>query len=201
MIEINLKTGQQGFDINNVGGLDLSKINVKYVMLALVMLYIPELGLTSFLEGERNTEQEKINQLNNENQKIQAELNKLKDFETRIKTLKEQETILMSKLEVVKQIISTKKNPWNVLLYITKNMPKEVWLTNLNFSSEPSPGVITLKGFAIEYGDQGKFQNNLESSVFFDKRIEYKKVTLENLSPELKAFTPFEMQATVKRLE
>lgn len=197
MISINLSTQKKAVDITNVGGLDLSKIKVKFVLIAILISYLPDFIILPSLEAERAAEQEKINTLTQEANKKRKQVNSLKGFDKQIQQLKRREQQLVEKLELVKTIISKKKNPWKVLEYVAKNIPPEIWLTEINYEDDK----MIFKGLSMDYTNQGVFLENLKRSVFFADNITYSKVDTAAMSSDLKKMAPFEITANIVRYE
>ena len=197
MISINLTTQKKAVDITNIGGLDLSKINVKFVLIAILISYLPDFIILPSLQSERESAQEKVNLLNEENTKKRKQVNSLKGFDKQIQQLKRREQQLVEKLELVKTIISKKKNPWNVLVYVAKNIPPEIWLTEIIYEDDK----IIFKGLSMDYTNQGVFLENLKRSVFFADNIIYNKVDTATLDADMKKMAPFEVTANIVRYE
>lgn len=197
MISINLTTQKKAVDITNVGGLDLSKINVKFVLIAILISYLPDFIILPSLEAERASAQENVNALNAENAKKRKQVNSLKGFDKQIQQLKRREQQLVEKLELVKTIISKKKNPWNVLVYVAKNIPPEIWLTEIIYEDDK----IIFRGLSMDYTNQGVFLENLKRSVFFADNIVYNKVDTAAMQADMKKMAPFEITANIVRYE
>jgi len=162
MIKINLSTSKKQVDLSNVGGFDFSKLKIKALILVIFIINIPDLFLVSHFESE-------IEEKNQESSQAQARLGKIKgqvaqsnNFEKQIKELKSQEENLGQKLIAVKQAISEKRNPSPLLLYIAKNVPKDLWIKELSIDGV----TMTIKGESLDYTSIGNFVNNLRSSVF-----------------------------------
>ena len=197
MISINLSTQKKAVDITNVGGLDLSKIKVKFVLIAILISYLPDFVILPSLEQEREAAQENINTLSAEAAKKKKQVNSLKGFDKQIQQLKRREQQLVEKLELVKTIISKKKNPWKVLEYVAKNIPPEIWLTEIFYEDDK----MVFKGLSMDYTNQGVFLENLKRSVFFADNISYSKVDTASMTSEMKKMAPFEITANIVRYE
>jgi len=195
MISVNLSTLKKPLDLANVGGLDLSKINVKLVVLSIVFLYIPDFFLVDSLETQKKAAEEELNGLVVEKNKLTRRVNSLKQFNKQVQDLERREKDLSQKLEVVKNIITQKKNPWNILVYVARNIPPEIWLTEINYSDDQ----ISFKGLSLDYANQGVFLDNLKKSVFLDKSITYTKSS--EGTDSTKGLAPFEIKAKIVRFE
>ncbi len=162
MIKINLSTAQKQLDMTNVGGFDFTKIKIKAVGLAILILYAPDFTLTPMWEQERADKQMEVDTTTQELNSLKRKIGQAAELEKQIQDLKEQERILTEKLTVVKQILSEKRNPSNLLIYIAKNIPKEVWITEMNFVNDE----LKLSGESLDYASIGKFLESVKSSVF-----------------------------------
>jgi Tfp pilus assembly protein PilN len=196
VIEINLSTAQKGMDLTNIGGYDFSKIKVKYIFFSLILLYLPDIFISDHLESEFNVKQAEFDGYSRERDDLKNKVNSLKDFEKQINALEEQEKKLREKLGIVKTIMSQRINPWNILVYISKNIPPEIWLTSLEFRGTK----ITLRGVSNDYSPQGLFLENLKKSIFFDRDVVYKKIANES-DRSNRALAPFEIELKIVRYE
>jgi Tfp pilus assembly protein PilN len=197
MIQINLTTFKKPLDLSDVGGMDLSKINVKMVLIAIAVLYLPDILILPSFESEMITANQEIDQLSEQQQKLAKEVSKLKEFDLQIQQLKRREQQLIEKLGLVKTIINKKKNPWNILVYVAKNIPPEIWLTEILYEGDK----IVFKGLSTDYTNQGLFLENLKKSIFFSENLSYSKTDTSNLGEGLKKLAPFEVTATITRYE
>ncbi len=197
MIQVNLSTLKKPIDLANVGGFDLSKLNVKLVLIGIIMLYVPDFFFVDSFKAERDAADAQLVELTTNKTKLSRRVNALKEFDKQIQQLKRREQQLTDKLNVVKEIITKKKNPWSILVYVARNIPPEIWLTEIIFTENK----LTFKGLSLDYTNQGLFLENLKKSIFFDKNITYSKTDAANLPADLKNLAPFEITATITRFE
>lgn len=197
MIEINLSTLKKPLDLANVGGFDLSKLNVKMVLLAIFLLYAPDFFIVDSLQESKTKADEELQALMQKKSKLTRRVNALKEFDKQVQQLKRREQQLTEKLEVVKSILTTKRNPWNILVYVAKNIPPEIWLTEIEFQDEE----LIFRGLSLDYANQGLFLENLKKSIFFDKNITYNKTNPTSLPANQKNMAPFEIKARIARFE
>jgi Tfp pilus assembly protein PilN len=162
MIKINLSIKDNSVDIANVGGLDLTKVKVKALILVILIWYIPDFFINPLWEEEIQNKNSQLAVLRTKLNGLKAEVNKAKDYEKQIQDLKVQEQALGQKLVAVKEAISIKKNPAALLLYVAKNTPKGLWISDLSLEDD----VLNIKGEALDYTSIGEFVSNLRSSVF-----------------------------------
>lgn len=197
MIKVNLSTLKKPMDLANVGGMDLSKLNVKMVVIAIILLYVPDFFVVDGLRESKETRERELDELMQRKSSLEKEVSELKNFDKQIEQLKRREEELASKLEVVKSIITTKKNPWNIMVYVAKNIPPEIWLTEIKYEGDK----LSFKGLSTDYLNQGVFLENLKKSIFFDKNISYSKLEAAATSEAGTKLAPFEISTTITRFE
>lgn len=191
MIQINLSTAKKN-DLAKLGGLDLSKLKVKWVVLAIAAVYLPDFTIRPHWEEQMTEVTQRVDSLTSEKNNLSRKVEDLKDFDKQIQTLNKQEEKLKAKLEVVKSILSKRQNPWEILVYVAKNVPTDLWLTDITFEGKK----IVFKGLSIDYTPQGVFLENIKKSIFFDKNVVYSKA--DSKGPvDQKNLAPFEITATI----
>ena len=195
MIKINLSNEKKQVDLANVGGFDFSKVKIKPLLLVMVLVYLPDVLLAPILEEQKETANQELAtkqaQLNSLKRKVSA----AKDMDKQIKELKAQEENLGKKLIAVKQAISEKRNPSNILLYIAKNIPAELWIKSLTIDQDK----MTIKGEALDYTSIGNFVNSLRSSIFIkDANI---SETNSTVRPDKRRIETFEVVFGIARFD
>lgn len=169
MIEINLSPTKKEASLTNIAGIDLSLINVKMLVVALLILYIPESFIASYFEGVTAEETKVQIQLRTELRKYKSQVKKKETIKKQVDALIEQEEKLAKKLSVVKKVINKRQNPYKVLKYIADNIPEGVWLVSLELQDRE----LTMKGYSRNFKNIGAFLENLKNSIFFQKNINY----------------------------
>jgi len=167
MIKVNLLVGKKPIDLASLGGFDLSKLNVKYLAAAIALSYLPEFYFYDKFAEELNQFQEKISTKNSKYANLQKEAKSLDNIQKQVDALERLEKNLEDKLVVVKEIFKKRSNPMNVMLYIAKNTPDDLWLTEMLIENN----TIQLKGESLGYKSIGLFIENLRNSIFFRKDI------------------------------
>jgi len=162
MIKINLSNAKKQLDISNVGGFDFTKLKIKPLLLVIAIIYVPDFFFVPMWEEETTTINQQISKKQAKLSGLKREVSKSMDLDKKIRELKAQEENLVKKLTAVKEAISEKKNPSSILLYLAKNIPPELWITELDINLEQ----MTIKGEALDYTSIGNFVNSLRSSVF-----------------------------------
>ena len=171
MIKINLITGKKKGGLTSIGGVDFNKLNIKMIIVAILFLYIPESFLVDMWDGEIEVVRQKNASLRKEYSKINKQVRSMKAIEEQVAALKAQETKLAKKLVVVKQIINKRQNPFQVFYYLAQNIPPDVWLTRLELDDKR----LVLTGHSKTWKSIGKFLENIKSSIFFSKDLQYQQ--------------------------
>ena len=196
MIKINLTAAQKQMDISNLGGFDFTKLKIKAVILAIVCMYLPDFFITPIWESEFETRSTELQQLQGQSSSLKRKVAQSANMEKQIKELKAQEENLGKKLTAVKQAISLKRNPSNLLLYIAKNIPEDLWIKELNIDKD----LMIVKGEALSYTSVGNFVNNLRASVFI-KDASIKNTTNTVRESDKKRIESFEIHFGIARFE
>jgi len=196
MIKINLSAAQKQVDISNLGGFDFTKLKIKAVLLACVLIYLPDIFLVSVWEDEFNNKNQELATLQSKSMSLKRKVSQSSTLEKQIRELKAQEENLGKKLTAVKQAISQKRNPANLLLYVSKNMPDDLWIKELVIDGE----TMLIKGDALSYNSVGNFVNNLRSSIFI-KDSSIKGTTSAVRASDKRRIESFEISFVLARLE
>jgi Tfp pilus assembly protein PilN len=162
MIKINLSIEKQQIDLSNIGGLDFTRIKVIPLVGAIFFYYLPDFTLISYWENERQGVKEIVKQKNGELRELKNKVTKSMYVNRQISELKAHEENLGKKLNAVKEAIKEKRNPTSLLQYISKNIPQELWIKELNIQDFQ----LIIKGESLDYASIGNFVNSLRSSIF-----------------------------------
>jgi Tfp pilus assembly protein PilN len=195
MIKVNLLVGKKPLDITNIGGFDLSKLNLKHLVVAIIIFYIPDLFIYDMFKDDLSKRHSEIVILSKEMKTINKKVKSLKNIQKQIKALEVLDKQLHDKLGVVKDIIKLKTNPMNILMYISRNIPKELWLKEIIIDNN----ILTLKGESKSSKSIGDFMDNLKKSIFFRKDVKlpsFKTVSINDIRIE-----KFEIVATIVSYE
>ncbi len=196
MIKINLSTAKKQVNYSNLGGVDLTKIKFVWAAISIVFLYVPDITVVPMWEEEFNSRSNELTTLQGTLSSLKRKVSQSAQLEKQIRELKAQEENLMKKLTAVKQAISEKRNPSSLLIYISKNIPTDLWLLDLSIDNN----IMIIKGEALNYGSVGTFLSNLRSSVFI-RDASIKSTTSEVRASDKKRIEKFEVHFSLARLE
>jgi Tfp pilus assembly protein PilN len=196
MIKINLTVAQKQMDLSDLGGFDFTKLKIKAVIIACALIYVPDFVLFPMWEEEFNARTLEFETLQRESGSLKRKVAQSSILEKQIRELKIQEENLGKKLTAVKQAINLKRNPANLLLYITKNLPDDLWIKDLSIDGE----TLLVKGEALSYTSVGNFVNNLRSSVFI-REANIKSTTSNVRESDKRRIESFEISFAVARFD
>ena len=196
MIKINLSVAQKQMDMTNVGGFDFTKLKIKAVFLVIGLIYLPDFLLVPMWESEFTEKSAEFEVLQRKSGALKRKVSQSATLEKQIRELKIQEENLGKKLTAVKQAIGQKRNPSNLLLYVSKNMPDDLWINSLTIEGE----TMLVKGEALTYGSVGNFVNNLRSSVFI-KDASFKNTASNVRESDKRRIETFEISFAVSRFD
>lgn len=197
MIEINLSPSKQSGSIANVGGIDLSLINVKMVFISLLILYIPEGFVEDYYNSEIAANSSTVQVLNKEFRQVSSKVKGMSNIQKQVDALNEQEQKLSQKLNAVKDIINKRSNPFELLKYLTQNIPEDVWVTYISIRDNN----LKIKGHSTNYRSIGAFLANLKNSIFFSKQISYARPEGANNEYRGQRVEVFEINASILRFK
>jgi Tfp pilus assembly protein PilN len=196
MIKINLSSSTKQLDISNLGGLDFSKIKIKMLLIIIAISYVPDFLLYPMWETDLETKNQELTTQQTILNRLKRKVSQNQNFEKQIRELKAQEENFKKKLVAVKEAINEKRNPSTLLLYISKNIPKELWITDLNIDSN----TMTIKGEALDYISIGNFVTSLKSSVFIkDANIQNTQSAVRD--SDKRRIESFEVKFIINRLD
>ena len=196
MIELNLSPSKKSGGITDVAGIDLSLINVKMMVIALLIWFVPEPVLVGMWDDETKSYRSQFTKLNTEYKKLQRNVRKMQNVQKQVDALKEQEEKLARKLDTVKKIINKRQNPYLILKYVAENIPPEIWLQSIKLTDRN----LLIKGYAKDYKNIGTFINALKNSIFF-QNVDYESAS--DLKAEIKGrrVETFQIKTTVVRFK
>lgn len=196
MIKINLSPSTKQLDISNLGGLDFSKIKIKALLIVIALSYVPDFFLYPMWATDLEVKNAELQTQQSALNRIKRKVSQNQNFEKQIRELKAQEENFKKKLLAVKEAINEKRNPSTLLQYISKNIPKELWITDLVIDSNS----MTIRGEALDYISIGNFVTSLRSSVFI------KDANIVNTQSAVRAtdkrrIESFEVKFVINRLD
>ena len=196
MIEINLSPKEKTLDITNVGGINLSLINVKMIVISILLLYLPEPYLIDFYKDKVDAIDKKVRELNGEKRRINVKLQEVREIEKQVEVLNAQEGELKKKIGIVESIVAKRQNPFKILKYIAENTPKDVWFSELIINDKS----LEIKGYTSSWKSMTSFFESLKTSIFFSRNVEFQQ-TQDGKDINGQRVESFSVRANIERFE
>jgi Tfp pilus assembly protein PilO len=176
MIKINLVQKKEKYKLPVVLGVDLGKINWKPLIIAVILIQIPDWTLKSDWQKEKDTirqstekqrkEYNKLRKMNKSNSQLVKMLNALKKRVDEMKVREQQ----------VEKIVKIKTNPKKLLERLARDLPTQVWFDELLIDEAKN---IEVRGGTTTYKDVGVFIENTHQTPFFGKTLDLISSTTE----------------------
>lgn len=184
MIKLNLLEKKTGAGLPKVMGVDLNKVNLKVIGLAIAVLYLPEMGVKMIYDPQIDTLTNTKTTIEQENAKLKSEIDSEIDVKNQLDNFKKQVENLERKSKQVDQILLSKKNPKKILEKIARSIPEDAWIESLVINEKDE---IEIKGGAYSAKSIGDFITITNDSPYFGGSLtptqqESKKGTLDGIS-------------------
>lgn len=171
MIEINLSPSQKNIDITKVGGIDLSLINIKYLIPFFLAVYLVEPAIDMVYEEEIVKAEAQIIVSRKKNNQLRTELRSYDEVKRQVKELNAKEIQLKEKISVVKSIVDKRQNPFLLLKNLAENTPEDIWLLELEIDDRS----FRMVGYSKSWKSIGLFIENIKSLVYFGPNVNFSK--------------------------
>ena len=169
MIKINLLEQKKPFKLPTVLGADLSKVNLKAIIVAIVVSYMPSLIIyDDWVNAEKELD-EKISKLREEGRALNKEVRANKDVEKKLTAFNKQVEDLKERSRRVEQIIQQKTNPKDALERLSRDIEDDMWFTKLVLTKEND---ILIDGISYSFKSISNFLLKANESRFFGKTLE-----------------------------
>ncbi len=168
MIEINLIQRKKKRQTTVVAGIDLSKLNLKMLVVAFVLYFAQDSYLPDYFSGLQNEVDTQIQTLNAEKSKIRRELKKHENIKEKLKLYERRRRELKRRSSYVDQILKTRTNPRKVLERLARSVPDDMWFESIMINPQKE---ILIKGKAEAYKSIGDFLTMANESAFFGKSL------------------------------
>jgi Tfp pilus assembly protein PilN len=159
---------------------------------SLAVMAVAFYGLNYYQEQKLQELQTKFDEVQSKVLTSTSQLKKYEGYEAKKAQLDADETMLTNKIKIIQKLMSDRDQGALVLEAISKAMPKETWLTELNSKD----GLINFKGNTKDFGQMTDFMKALEETVYFkDLQTKTSQATKLDTGAEV---VQFEVEASRK---
>lgn len=166
MIKINLASSDKNLDSRSLRS-GKSKINVRSLILFLSVILIFNYFVDEDLKKKNGGVDKKSTQLKKEISALKKEIQSIKGTNQDYEILKQKEEELGQKLQIVKKLIKLKMDPQKLLLFISKNIPQGLWLSDITIVD----ATFKIMGHSMETETIQKFYDELKNATFFSGEV------------------------------
>ena len=164
MIRINLiPKKEDGFSGLSALGVDLSQINIKLVLLAIVLFYGIKIPFDLYAKGMLQDKDQEKASLETEKNTLQKKVDQYKEIEKQIQEIVAQGEKLQERKKIIENRLQSRKSPVRIMIYIAKNIPDDLWIEKLTLADDS----ISIEGETPTYKSISAFIEGLKNSVYF----------------------------------
>ena len=196
MIELNLLEKKKPVVLPVVLGLDLNKIDIKKLGIAIVIYYLPSILVSTLYEDKIADAEKKLQIITTKNETSKAAIEKDNNVKYQVDAYKAQVIKLQSRSNQVDEILKNRTNPKKILEKIARSIPEDVWFTSLSINEKHE---LSIRGGSDTPRAIGEFITNINDSPYFGGNVtpvnqENKK---EDLDGVLTSYESFELKGRV----
>jgi Tfp pilus assembly protein PilN len=197
MIELNLLEKKEPIKLPVVMGIDLNDLNLIMLIVAMIMWYLPQMFLESYIQDEVATITQEVEGLNQKNQKLLDEIGENAKIKDILKAYQSQVERLKTRSSQVDEILKIRTNPKKILEKVARSIPDDVWFNDLRISAENE---VFISGGSFNSRSLGEFITIINDSPYFAGSITPVKQEnrQETLDGNLASYDYFEVRGKVK---
>jgi len=168
MIKINLIEQKKPLKIPVVMGIDVTKINFKWLIFAFIIYKLPPNFVFPRFETAQKALQESIVEVNSKNRKLIKKLKDNKDLQKKIGETEKKIRELKIKTKQIENILKVKTNPMPALERVAKDIPSDLWLVSLSLNDSSN---FSMTGFSYSFRSISNFISLANDSKFFNRSL------------------------------
>jgi Tfp pilus assembly protein PilN len=197
MIELNLLEKKEPIKLPVVLGIDLNELNLIMLVVAVVVWYVPQMVLESYIEGEIANIKTEVEGLEAKNEVLKNEITKNGQIKEMLKAYQNQVEKLKLRSSQVDEVLRLRTNPKKILEKIARSIPEDVWFNDLKINSNNE---IQISGGAYNNRSLGEFITIVNDSPYFAGSLTPAKQEnrQESLDGNLVSFDYFELRGKIK---
>jgi Tfp pilus assembly protein PilN len=179
MIKINLVAPRKVKAQGALTGINFAMIKWKWAVSFLVVYLASSYYMAQDWESKKQAVNQEMSGYDTQIKKLDKEIASNKDVKEMLKMFEDQVEKLRSRADTVQEIIKAKINPEKVLERLARDIPEDVWLNEMVINPDKT---ISMKGAALTYKDIGEFLVRANESRFFNKSLQLKNSSTEEVS-------------------
>jgi len=178
MIKLNFIAKQKTNNQVIVFGVDLKNISWVKITLSLVFLYVVP-DLSSFYFEPKYKEIDDQTKIKNiELRKITKKLRNNKKLQKQIDEFENKKNELIKTKKTIESIMSERRDPFNILYYLAKFLPKDVWFEKIEISNK---NVLKINAKSINESKINDYVRVLNKSPYFNNGVTLKMKDNKNV--------------------
>ena len=196
MIKINLIEQKKPLKIPVVLGIDFTRINYKFLAVALALSFVPEKFIFPRFSGAEKNEEKKILDIQKENKLLTKKLRANKDLQKKIDDTEKKISELKLKTKQIEKILKIKTNPKPALERVAKDIPTDLWLTSMALTESQN---IVINGLSYSFKSISNFLSLINDSKFFNRSlgVSDSKTLVENFRGKKRRVESFSIKGTM----
>lgn len=168
MIKINLIEQKKPLKIPVVMGIDVTKVNYKFLIFAFIIYKLPPNFVFPRFESMQKNLESSISEIRAKNRKLIKKLGDNKDLQKQIGETEKKIQELKIKTKQIENILKVKTNPMPALERVAKDIPSDLWLVSLSLSDSSN---FSMTGFSYSFRSISNFISLANDSKFFNRSL------------------------------
>ena len=168
MIKINLIEQKKPLKIPVVMGIDVTKVNYKFLIFAFIIYKLPPNFVFPRFESIQKNLESSISEIRAKNRKLIKKLGDNKDLQKQIGETEKKIQELKIKTKQIENILKVKTNPMPALERVAKDIPSDLWLVSLSLSDSSN---FSRTGFSYSFRSISNFISLANDSKFFNRSL------------------------------
>ena len=159
------------------------------VVIASAFAFLPHLFVNQYRAYLTSEHQLTLKTFGAESEKVKQDIARFQTFQKEMESYEEQKKKVRERLDVVKQLLTLRGTPVNVLDAIGQSLPQRVWLGNIDVTLSGQP-MISLTGKSFSGEEISDFVDKLGESIYLGD-VSLDGVTSQkeaDISGDVKAF-------------
>ncbi len=156
----------------------LNILSIIVVGVSVALALLPHLFFTQYMTFVELDHQKKLQEIKTKLSQINEEISKLASLKSELESYEQQKKVVSQKLTTVRDLLSARGTPVNVLDALGQGLPRNTWLTSVDLKL--GDGTLGLNGKAYTNEEISDYLDRLAESIYLSD------VKLESVIAEIK---------------